>query len=86
MRLSNVCQDELSCLSKTTEEKLISVRQYLESKLLIEDRIEGLSVDFRLKFLLFVGQQKHFHVRVRGAAHVQGGQLGSLDDPHQQLK
>ena len=86
---SCMCQDDTGLLSKTTEKKFNSKythTKYLESKLLVEDRIKGLSVDFCLKFLLFIGQQKHLHIGVGGAPHVQGGQLGSLDDSYQQLK
>ena len=82
-----MCQDGICLFQETTEEKLlVSIKQYLESKLLIENRIKGLSVDFCLKFLLFIRQQEHFHVGIGCAPHVQGGQLGRLDDPHQQLK
>lgn len=56
---------------KTKEDKLlVSTKKYLESKLLIEDRIKGLSVDFCLKLLLFIGQQEHFHVGIGRAPHV----------------
>lgn len=61
-------------------------KHYLESKLFIEDWIEGFPVDFCLKLLLFVGQQEDFDVWIRCASHVQGGQFSSLDDSHQQLK
>lgn len=46
------------------------MNKYLESELLIEDRVKGLSVDFCLKFLLFIRQQKHFDIGVRRAPHV----------------
>lgn len=59
---------------------------YLECKLFIEDRVKGLSMDFCLKFLLFVRQQKHFHIGIRCAAHIQSWQLCSLDNSYQQLK
>lgn len=59
---------------------------YLESKLFIEDWIEGFPVDFSLKLLLFVRQQEDFDVWIGGTPHVQGGQFSSLDDSHQQLK
>lgn len=59
---------------------------YLESELLVEGGVEGLPVDLGLKLLLLVRQQVDLHVGVRGAAHVHGRQLCSLDDPHYELK
>lgn len=59
---------------------------YLESELLVEGGVEGLPVDLGLKLLLLVRQQVDLHVWVRGAAHVHGRQLCSLDDPHYELK
>ena len=59
---------------------------YLEGELLVEDGIERLPVDLGLKLLLLVGQQVDLHVRVGRAAHVHGGQLRRLDDPHHELR
>lgn len=42
-------------------------------------------MDFGLVFLLLVWKEEDFDVRVRGAAHVQGGQFGSLQDADGQL-
>lgn len=58
---------------------------YLKGELLIEDRIQGLPVDLGLELLLLVRQQVDLYVRVRCATHVHGGQLCSLDDPHDEL-
>lgn len=58
---------------------------YLEGELLVEDRVEGLPVDFGLKLLLFVRQQVDLYVWVRRAAHVHSRQLRRLDDPHHEL-
>lgn len=58
---------------------------YLEGELLVENRIEGLPVDLGFKLLLLVRQQVDLHVGIRRAAHVHGGQLCSLDDPHDEL-
>lgn len=63
----------------------IGLYAYLEGELLIEDRVEGLPVDFGLKLLLFVRQQVDLYVWVRRAAHVHSRQLCSLDDPHYEL-
>lgn len=43
-------------------------------------------MDLGLKLLLLVRQQVDLHVGVRGAPHVHGRQLCSLDDPHYELK
>ena len=59
---------------------------YLESELLVEDRVEGLPVDLGLKLLLLVRQQVDLYVRVRCSTHVHGRQLCRLDDPHYQLR
>lgn len=59
---------------------------YLEGELLVEGGVEGLPVDFGLKLFLLVGQQVNLDVGVGGAAHVHGGQLCSLDDPHYELQ
>lgn len=63
----------------------IGLDGYLEGELLIEDRVEGLPVDFGFKLLLFVRQQVDLYVWVRRATHVHSRQLCSLDDPHHEL-
>lgn len=57
---------------------------YLEDKGLVELGIQSLAVDFGLELLLLVRQQVHLDVGIRGAAHVQSGQLLRLDHGHRQ--
>lgn len=68
-----------------TKDLSIPGEEYLEGELLVENRIEGLPVDLGLKLLLFVRQQVDLYIGVRRATHVHGGQLCSLDDPHNEL-
>lgn len=57
---------------------------HLESKGLVEDRVECFPVDFGLKLLLLIRQKVDLDVRIRSAAHVQGRQLLSLDHRYRQ--
>lgn len=57
-------------------------RSYLECERLIENGTEGFAVDLRFELLLLVGQQVDLHVRIGGAAHVQGGQILRLVHRH----
>lgn len=58
---------------------------HLERKGLIEDGIESLLVDLRVKLLLLVREDEDLHVRVRGATAVHGEKIGGLQDSHSQL-
>lgn len=62
------------------------VSAHLERKGLIEDGVERLLVNLRVKLLLLVREDEDLHVRVRGAAAVHGEKIGSLQDSHGQLE
>lgn len=61
------------------------VSAHLERKGLVEDGVERLLVNLRVKLLLLVREDEDLHVRVRGAAAVHGEKIGGLQDSHGQL-